>query len=85
MKDLDELLKLAGDMKHITTWSNEGQDEAGNHLHSICIAPGGLHDDAGHVCLGEVRGDTPEQAHARAELIVRAVQLLLAPLCARRT
>jgi hypothetical protein len=62
-------------------WSEEGVTKSGKHLFSVCRnndGPGprgflGVHEDDGHKCVAEARGDTPEESFANAALIVKAV------------
>lgn len=72
---LREMLAVA-DSRRYDAHTSEGTDEAGRHVHSLCGHDGDPLDDRGHVCFGQIFGDSKEEAAARAVLVAKALQEL---------
>lgn len=78
-EELRDLIAAAGINNPCLAYCGEGKDKAGNYLHSVCSDedPRGFSMDHTHQCLGEIRGDTEEQASARAHLIAHALNEII--------
>lgn len=72
---LKEML-AAADSRLYDAHSYEGTDAAGRHVHSLCGHDGDPLDDRGHVCFGQIYGDSEEEAGARAALVAKTIQEL---------
>ena len=72
---LKEMLSRA-DSRRYDAHEYEGTDAAGRHCHSLCGHDGDPLDDRGHVCFGQIFGDSEEEAGARAALVAKTLQEL---------